>query len=150
MALQTTATPKATAVAAPATVDLELATYKRYSRKGLLYTKETEDGRPRVYTFQARAAQILLQEVDDIDQRPIWRRPRKIQTPVEIQVDRTKPVRTNATEDKVEIIELDDTALLGLPEGRSESRLDDGTDEELSELFGTPLDELSTGETQQI
>jgi hypothetical protein len=128
-------------------VALELAIYQRYTRKDVLYTAKTDDGRPRHYLFTIPQARILLAEVDDVDQRPIWRRARKVVTEVERFVDRSQAVVTDGSRVNVQPIEQDDTARLGLDNSR---RLEDGTDDELAELLGPQgMAELG-GETVSI
>jgi hypothetical protein len=113
----------------------------------VLYTAKTDDGRPRHYLFTIPQARILLAEVDDVDQRPIWRRARKVVTEVERFVDRSQAVVTDGSRVNVQPIEQDDTARLGLDNSR---RLEDGTDDELAELLGPQgMAELG-GETVSI
>lgn len=129
------------------TVVLELAIYQRYTRQGTLYTKLNDKGRDQHYGFTTRQAAILLQEIDDVDGRPVWRRPRVKKTAVQEQVDFSTPVVFDASADRVNVIELDETVRIGLP---GITRLEDGTDEEFAELLGQSLGDLDSGETQQV
>lgn len=144
-------TAKPAAPAAPQTINLELAIYQRYTRKGKLFTKTTEDGRPQVYAFTPQQAAVLMQEVDEVSQRPIWRRPRVQPTQQQIQIDRSKPVVSSAADlGEIQAIEVDDTSRIGQEPVHPEQRLDDGTDEELAELLGQDLPELQDGTLTQI
>lgn len=56
------------AVTEPKTVDLELRAYNRYVRNDVLYEKG------QAYRFTQDQAEVLLEEVDDVNGRPIWGR----------------------------------------------------------------------------
>jgi hypothetical protein len=113
------------------TIELELAIYDRYSRQGVLYVAQTEDGRPQTYRFTTPQAKIVLQDVDDVSGRPIWRKPRKRVTEVQKQVDRNVPKVFDATKDQVKPIEREETVGYGMTE-----TLQDGNDSELLDIPG--------------
>jgi hypothetical protein len=123
------------------TVVLELAIYQRYMRAGVLYTKQDPNGRDQHYTFTIQQAQTLLTEVDDVDGRPIWRRPRPKKTLAEQQIDLSKPAVRPVQLAPIIPLEQDDTAALGRAD-----RLDDGADEELNDILGLPPE----GQTVQV
>lgn len=159
MGLVTTEQTAASTAAAPAEqpkILLELATYERYNRLGVLYVRHTDDGRPQVYSFTPAQAAILLQEVDEVDQRPIWRRPLKRLTPQQRAEQAMRPAVFDATRDRVKTIETDDTARLGLD--NTVRRIEDGDDSEIQDVIAgvrqiEGLDEppeLPSGEVTQV
>lgn len=68
MSVTKTAPKVETPVAAPTHVDLEVVLYARYHRGTKLYERE------KAYRFTPKQAAILLEEVDETTQQPIWRR----------------------------------------------------------------------------
>jgi len=119
MAIHNTA--KATKTAAPALVKLELAFYKRYHRGGHLYDSDS------IYEFTPEQADILLSEVEDGTDRPIWRKYRPKPTPQQVRINEENRRVVTATTDKIEEIE---------EAGRTEGRIDIGSDEEIAEILG--------------
>lgn len=117
-----------TPAVAPTLILLELAFFERYNRAGVLYTRKTEDGKPRAYRFTLEQARVLLREVEDGTGRPIWVRAKpkaKVEDPETFDSQDLKPL---------EAIH---------PSGHELSaRADVGTDDELRELLGDSLDDL--------
>jgi len=101
---------------------LELVAYKRYHRGGHLYTDDN------AYSFTLEQAEILLEEIDEQTQRPIWRRYKpKTQAMVQAQaqIAGTKPT-INAVSD--------DVKALAVSEER-QGRIDVGSDEEIADIL---------------
>lgn len=141
----TSATAQPQAPRPPQTIVLELAVYERYNRGKQLYTRLTDDGKPQHYKFTIDQARILLSETDEATGRPVWRRPRQVVTPRQAQIVASTPQVFDATSDRVPEPEEDDTQGLGLP-----ARLDDGSDDEISDILAQLPPELPDGEIQQI
>ncbi len=122
----------------PGIMFLELAIYKRYSRKGTVYTNEY------YYEFTEEQAAILLRETEPETDRPIWRRykpGRKAQVIQRIQTGEKEAF--DATRDKVTELSAPDDDDDRDPDRntettkrrRFEEAIEIGNDEEISDIL---------------
>lgn len=105
-------------------VALCLAVYSRYHRGGVLYEKDIP------YNFTEAQADILLEEVEDGSETPIWKRYKRKSEVTRVQVEANGDlIPVDMTDSKV--VELG-----AVDENAASKRIDIGDDSELLELLG--------------
>lgn len=106
----------------PVTVNLELVKYARYVRQDVLYEKG------QAYKFTAAQADILLDETDEVNGMPIWKRWKPASQRVVVQRE-VQP--TDMTAAGVDVADMSDDTT---------KRIEIGSDDELDGLLPTDDD----------